>query len=343
MGWRGSGSSTVDSAIAWNGTHTFSLTGTYLSTGVWTGEGTVNRSGTATLTLTGDLSGFTGALNLQGGVTNLSGAGTFNGNLSGSGTIRKIDEGTLDFAGSSTHTGFFDINGGPLRLVGGNNRLGVGTSVILSASAAVTLDLNGLNQEIRALGGGAAEGSVTNSGSGTSVLTIRPTAGDNRSFDGVISGDVRLEIVGSKSAPDFTTPRQRLSNTSNSFTGGILVDGATLMATRDAVLGAVPAEFDPANITLQNNGTLLNNSPGVSLVIDANRGITLGTGGGALLGGFDVTTTVNSVISGEAGNGLTIVGNNGTVVFTGNNTYAGTDRCGKLWKQIRARTCDPAT
>jgi autotransporter-associated beta strand protein len=83
----------------------------------------------------------------------------------------------------------------------------------------------------------------------------------------------------------------------------------------------VPASLDPVNITLENGGVLFNNDTVLSL--DANRGIRIGPGGGGMLAGFGANVTVNGPISGDAGNPLTILGNQGTVIWTGTNTFAG--------------------
>jgi hypothetical protein len=89
MVWGGGGTANdtiVASNIAWNGwSHNINLptANRYESTGSWTSSSAndVFRTGTGTFTASGDLSGFIGTLNLQGGITNLSGAGTFGGDL----------------------------------------------------------------------------------------------------------------------------------------------------------------------------------------------------------------------------------------------------------------------
>lgn len=254
-----------------------------------------------------------------------SDASAYSGAMSGTGTVVKQGAGILTLSGASAFTGTATINGGGLRLDGGNDRLPASSQLTLANTAGVSLDLNGRNQELRYLsGGGTTGGSIINTGGSTSTLTIRPTGTDSITFSGLIDGDVRVVVAGSKTGPSFTAPRQRLAGLANTYTGGTVVDGATLMVRMDESLGAVPSSFDSDNITLQNNGTLLNETdPPFALSIHANRGITLGTGGGALVAGFNTNVTVNGVISGDAGNNLTIMPNNGTIVVTGNNTYAG--------------------
>lgn len=309
------------------------------------GTGGFNKTGGNTLFLTNNDNSYTGPTTISAGILNVSGsiassssitnnsalifnsgsAQSYGNVISGTGTLTKQGDGVLTLSGANTYGGTTTISGGTIRIAGADDRLPVGTAVSIANAAGATLDLNGLNQEIRSLsGGGGTGGVVTNTGVGPSTLTIHPAGGDNGTFSGQITGDIRLEIVGDKAAPAFGTPRQRLGGVNNTFTGGVLVDGATLLVQADGSLGAVPAAFDAAAITLQNNGTLLNNDVApAELSIHENRGITLGPGGGALVAGFNTNVTVNSVISGAAGNNLTIPPNNGTMIFTGDNTYAG--------------------
>jgi hypothetical protein len=210
-----------------------------------------------------------------------------------------------------------------VKLDGGNDRVGIGSKVNIANAAATSFDLNGFNQEIRTLGGGGETGgTVINSGGTTSTLTMRPDGGDNGEFHGVIDGDIRVVIAGTKVTPArghtaAATPesRQHLHRRHGRRWWQPLGPGRRLPSVPS------PPASRPDNITLQNNGTLLNSED--ALTVDANRGITLGTGGGALAGGWNQTNTFQGVISGAAGNDLTIVGNNANIVITGDNTYAG--------------------
>ena len=337
---------TANSAATLTNTATFNLAVNLTLAGNITGTGAISKTGTAALILAADAthsggttvttgtlqigaSGTTGSL--TGNITNdatvtfdRSDASSYSGSISGIGALIKQGTGTLTLNGANTYAGNTTVNGGTLQLGTADNRLPTTTNLLLSNTAGVTFDLNGLNQEIRTISaGGATGGNITNTGASPSTLTIRPTTADNATFSGIISGDTRLEILGDKTSPSFVAPRQRLANTANTFTGGILVDGATLMARQDGSLGTIPVTFDADSITLQNNGTLLNEADGNALSIHQNRGINLGSGGGALVAGFNQPLTVNSVISGSAGNSITILGNNGTVFFTADNTYLG--------------------
>jgi len=309
------------------------------------GSGNLTKTGTAALILANDAT-HTGGTTVSAGTLQIGAGGTtgsitgditnnatvaFNRSddvsyanvISGTGALTQMGPGTFTLASAQTYGGATSINGGTLK-VGVADALPATTGVTLADAAGASLDLNGLNQEIRTLGGGGGSGgAVTNSGGGVSVLTIRPTGADSITFSGTLDGAVRLVVAGDKTTPSYTAPRQRLAGTANTYTGGTLVDGGTLLARTDGSLGAVPATFDPANITLQNNGTLLNEADTYVLTLDANRGITLGPGGGALVAGFTANVTVQGAITGAAGNNLTILENRNTVVLTANNDYLG--------------------
>ncbi len=310
------------------------------------GAGSLTKIGGSSLILTGDATHSggttvsTGTLQIGSGGTSGSISGNivnnatvnfnrsddhaYGGAISGSGALVKQGAGILTLSGVNIYGGATTINGGGLRLEGGANRLPTATSVTFANTAGVNLDLNGLNQQVRSLsGGGASGGNIVNTGAALSVLRVRPEGSDTTTFSGQISGDIRLEILGEKTAPAAGNPRLRLAGTNNAFTGGLLIDGGTLLARQDGSLGAVPVAFQADNIILRNNGTLLNEADGNALTLHQNRGITLETGGGALVAGFNTNVTVQGVISGAAGNHLTILPNNQTVIFTGNNTYAG--------------------
>ncbi len=109
-----------------------------------------------------------------------------------------------------------------------------------------------------------------------------------------------------------------LGGTAVTGAGGITVTGGTLtLNTGDANLGDVPAVFDPANLTL-SGGTFRNNNNDITL--HANRGITLGTGGGVFNIGWSRAITVNGAVTGPGS--LTKI-DSATLVLNGANNYAG--------------------
>lgn len=110
----------------------------------------------------------------------------------------------------------------------------------------------------------------------------------------------------------------------NSFSGGLYGYGAGLtlgkiVISKDADLGAVPSSFMPVNVFLDGGMKL---SAASSLTLSANRGITIGSGGGM----FEVVSGGTLAIPGViAGPGLLNCdsSSSGTYVLQGNNTFTG--------------------
>ena len=336
---------TVVSDVTLANTATFQTDANLTIDGTVTGTGNLTKTGTAALVLADDAT-HSGGTTVSAGTLQIGTGGTTgwlahgitnNGTvafnradsvayanvISGTGALTQMGPGTLTLEAAQTYGGATNVNGGTLQ-INVANALPATTAVTLANAAGATLDPNGLDQEIRTLsGGGASGGAVANSTPDTSVLTIRPSGTDSATFSGTIDGAIRLVVAGNKTAPSYTAPRQRLAGTANTYTSGTVVDGGTLLARTDGSLGAVPASFDPMNITLRNNGTLLNEADNYVLTLDANRGILLGAGGGALAAGFTANVTVQGTIAGDTGDNLTILENRNTVVLTGNNAYLG--------------------
>jgi autotransporter-associated beta strand protein len=245
----------------------------------------------------------------RGNLLTIGGAGdtTISGEIIGAGGLTKTGLGTLTISGSNTYTGTTTITTGTLK---------VGSAGAIPTPVAVnaTLDLNGQSPTIRYLTNPTLNvGSVINSGASQAVLTLNLLNSGGQTFSGGISGNIRLVVQNSwVKNVDF----QSLTGT-NTYTGGTLIDGGYVRITDENKLGPVPGAFAPANITLANGGSFQNNN--VDLPLSANRGITLGTGGGAFWVWGGRTTTVNGVITGS---GLTKM-DGGTLVLTAPNTYTG--------------------
>lgn len=105
-----------------------------------------------------------------------------------------------------------------------------------------------------------------------------------------------------------------LSNTSNTFSGGIAINEGVVAINADTSLGVAPVTFQPGNVLL-NGGTL--RAVG-ALTFDVNRGLTVGDGGGTI----DVATSgqAMTVPSTIAGNGVLTKIGTGTLNLTGNNS-----------------------
>ena len=243
----------------------------------------------------------------RGNLLTIGGAGdaTISGEIIGAGGLTKTSAGILTISGSNTYTGTTTVTAGTLK---------VGSAGAIPTPVAVTstLDLNGQSPTIRYLTGA---GSVLNSGGSQAVLTLNLLNSGAQTFSGGISGNIRLVV---QNAGGKNADMQTLSGV-NTYTGGTLIDGlAQIRASDDYVLGAVPGSFDAANITLTNGGSLQNNNN--DPVLNANRGITLGTGGGMFYSGWNKTITVKGVITGSGS--LTKL-DSGPLILTAANTYTG--------------------
>ena len=106
----------------------------------------------------------------------------------------------------------------------------------------------------------------------------------------------------------------------NSHTGKTLVNGGTLVIADENRLGSNPASTVADQLTI--NGATLRTTANFS-IDDANRGVTLGGGGGTFQTDPGTTLTVANAIAGtNAQSALTKTGG-GILTLTAANTYAG--------------------
>ncbi|MFS8768058.1 autotransporter-associated beta strand repeat-containing protein [Salmonella enterica] len=343
------------------------------------GTGRVEKSGDDTLTLSGSNS-YTGGTLISGGtlvatnvdalgsgdVTNnavleLNTGGTFDNAISGSGQVVKSGDETLTLSGSNTYTGGTTINDGTL----------IATSVDALGSGDVTnnavLELNTGGDFINNIGGtGRVEKSgdetLTLSGSntytggtlisgGTLVATNVEALGtgdvtDNAVLELNTGGDFINNIGGTgrveKSGDDTLT----LSG-SNSYTGGTLISGGTLVATNVDALGSGDVT-DNATLELNTGGTFDNAISGSGQVVKSgDETLTLSgansyTGGTLISSGTLVANDVNALGTGDvtdnavlelntggdfdnaiSGSGQVVKSGDETLTLSGANSYTG--------------------
>ncbi len=247
--------------------------------------------------------------------TTLSGViqNTDPGNDSATVAITKTGSGALTLSGTNTYTGITTINSGV---------------VSIAADAGLGANPDSFTANQLTLNGGTLKATGSFSTAGNRGVTIGSSGG---TFDvtGVgfnittaVAGSGTLTTGGAGGA--FT-----LSATNSGFTGNIVVNSGYFGVNGDAAFGAVPSSFVANAITL-NGGSLMNMtqatsgtgfSAGFDLPINANRGITLGPGGGTIRDGYGRLITINSVISGSGA--LTIFTDGGTVMLTAANTFTG--------------------
>lgn len=257
-----------------------------------------------------DLNGYAqtiGALNgggASGGWISLGSAtltvasGTFNGIITGSGSLRKTGGGVLTLSaaqweGGNSYSGGTTIEGGTVRLAW-KDALPVSGAVTLANTAGAQLDLNGNPQTIGALNGGGADGGNISLGS----ATLRVHSG---TYNGAISGTGSLQKI---------TSGTLVLGGANSYGGGTTIDAGTLQ------LG--PTGNLPVGGDLSLNGGLFDLNGRSQSVGNLTGGGNIALGGGAL-----------SVASGDfngviAGNGNLTKTGSGTLKVNGANTFSGT-------------------
>ncbi len=103
----------------------------------------------------------------------------------------------------------------------------------------------------------------------------------------------------------------------NTYSGGTIINGGVLQVASDAQLGATSG-----GITL-NGGQIYNSA---SFTLNANRTITLGASGGYFQSSWQKILTIAGQITGAGG--LGVAWDNGTVLLSGSNNYAGTTTVG---------------
>ncbi len=303
------------------------------------GSGNVVKSGADTLTLSGSNS-YTGGTTISGGtlvasnvealgtgdVTNnatleLNTGGDFINNIGGTGRVEKSGDDTLTLSGSNTYTGGTLINGGTL-VASNVEALGTGDvtdNATLALNTGGTFDnaISGSGQVVKSgdetltlSGTNSYTGGTTISG-GTLVATNVEALGSGDvtddatlelntggTFDNAISGSGKVEKSGDKTLT--------LSG-ANSYTGGTLISGGTLVASNVEALGTGDVT-DNATLELNTGGDFTNNIGGTGRVEKSGDGtLTLSgsntyTGGTLISGGTLVASNVEALGSGDIDN-----------------------------------------
>ena len=237
---------------------TLDMSGFSETIGDLTGAGAVTNSNAArsVLTLGGDNASTTFAGILGDGISKVA--------------VTKVGSGIFTLQGANTYTGGTSILAGSVALAGGTNRLSTGGAVDVEAGA--VLDLGNQSQTVAALTGA---GTVVNSPavSTSPTLTVNFASG-TETFAGVLG-------VPGESA--FNLSKAGSGNLvlagANGYSGTTSIVGGALSVSSDANLGAAPTTFTANAITLSNSASLVATA---SFALNANRGITLGSGGGVI-------------------------------------------------------------
>jgi len=344
VGWNGNGTVNQTGGTVHVGTNLLFCTDVDNSTGTYNLNGgtlkTQNISTTA-----GAAKNRTTLLSINGGTLENSGLGTLStdiavtigsnggtfsspsasagiqltGALTGSGTITKTGDSSLDLAVSnaSNFTGNINIDAGSVVL--SNNRLASAGTVTVASSGLLSVNGNISLPQNLVLNGGA----LRNTGSEQLVVSVPASIGDN---GGIVDGAGDVQIVGTLSGGGGLTKSGtgvlRLSAASGSSHAGsifvnqgeLVVDNANLATTRERIVVGNDVN-DTGTMTV--NGATLNMS-----------GFLLVAGGGSLNsnGVLNVSSGTinvgNQFYVGWKGNG-TVNQTGGTIQVTGTGVDAG--------------------
>jgi autotransporter-associated beta strand protein len=314
--------------------------------GAMSGSGTLVKSGSSVLQLTGN-NAFTGATTISQGTLRI---GRVGGALPDTTPVSIASGATLDLAGQNesiaglSGSGNVTLNNGTLSVIGSGSTTfsGVISSPgLLTKSGSGTLDLTGANSFAAAtVTGGTLKGTSGSLGGGiTNSATVEFAQNVDGTYAGLITGTGSLVKSGSGTVT--------LTSTNNDFQAGVTVNGGTL---RMGSLSALPND----RTATVNNGTLDLN--GYSRTLDLSlTGGAVQTGAGTLtvssgnvgtlasatastisgklaLGSSNKIFTVadgaatdDLAISAEisAGGGGLVKEGTGTLVLSGTNTYNG--------------------
>ena len=258
---------------------------------------------------------------------------TANAPVSGGFALTKGGEGTLSLTAANTYTGGTTINNGTLRLDGGSLAGNIANHSLLVWNLSGSQTFGGTI---------SGTGSVTKEGAGTLVLTNRANSftgnvtvsggtvstgtsygGSTNSYLGAASGSRTIAVSGGATLNFLDNNLFGGSGKTAATIPTVVVDGATLSATRFNILG---------NVTLANGAALTQSSTdsgiyqgyeflGGTVTVSGSGAATISTGNGKgnhLAGGL-TTTFLVAETTGDAGADLTVA----APLLDGSGDYSG--------------------
>ena len=272
--------------------------GTLLFGGGVTANGT-NRlavDGGGTLIVTNGGTGIAGSTNYQVRIGNGSliiGAGTVNTRTNVDGLGHALDLG-VDLSNNIVNA---------TSTLRASNNVTVSNSIYVSTTSG----------QARILGASGNNSSVTYSGPiglNSAAITLDSTNGQTVTVSGAITN-----FSGTGSLIKTGTGLAVLSG-ANTYTGSTTINGGRLSISSDGNLGTAPGSATPGSLAL-DGGSLVTTA---SITLNANRGISLGAGGGII----ETTNSTLLVYGGViAGSGAMTKSGAGTLTLSGANTYSG--------------------
>ncbi len=314
---------------------------------ILSGSGSLVKTGTGELTLSGDNS-YSGGTTITGGTLTADHADSLgSGDIDNSGVL-KVGEGdlenTLSGSGSLVKTGT-----GELTLSGGNDYSG-GTTIIggtLTADHADSLGSGDIdNSGVLKVGEGDLKNTLFGSGSlvktGTGELTLNGDndySGGTTIDDGVLiadnadslgtgavanngvlqvgEGELKNTLSGTGSLVKIGTGELTL-NGDNDYSGGTTITGGTLIAASVNALGS--GDIDNSGVLQVGEGELKNTLFGSGSLVKTGTGeLTLSgdntySGGTTISGGTLIAANVNALGSGD-------IDNSGTLILDANGAF----------------------
>ncbi|MDY0168208.1 MAG: autotransporter-associated beta strand repeat-containing protein, partial [Thermoguttaceae bacterium] len=240
---------------------------------------------------------------------------TVNGQISGSGELRKVGSGVLVLAGENTYDGDTRITAGTIRLSGGANRINPDGSLYMTSNT--VLDLNGNNQTFAKVDSSAAR---IDTGGGMLTVNAHSTYSDIRNRTAspttVLTGSGGLTKLGSATL---------YMGGPSDYTGGTFINAGTMaLYSKNDCLPVTGDVFVASGATLNlrlydydNDQQIIDELSGVGTV-QLNGALFILGNGNSSDGANDFAGQITN--GSRTGGGLTKVGS-GTQIFSGNSDY----------------------
>ncbi|ELU9417337.1 fibronectin-binding autotransporter adhesin ShdA [Salmonella enterica] len=312
------------------------------------GSGSLVKTGTGELTLSGDNS-YSGGTTISGGTLTADHAdslgtgavansgvlqvseGELENTLSGSGSLVKIGTGELTLSGDNSYSGGTTITGGTL-IADNADSLGTGavanSGVLQVGEGELENTLSGSGSLVKT-GSGELTLSGDNDYSGGTIISDGTLIADNADSLGtgavansgvlqVGEGELKNTLFGSGSLVKTGTGELTLSG-DNTYSGGTTISGGTLIAANVNALGS--GDIDNSGVLQVGEGELKNTLSGSGLLVKTGTGeLTLSGdnntyfGDTTIAGGTLIAANVNALGSGN-------IDNSGTLMLDANGAF----------------------